>query len=167
MDGAHTIFILGGVYAATVYGMDVGQVIALGIALNVTAGLGSFAFAWVDDRIGSKRTVMIGVSGLTFGAVAVLLAPDKTTFWIATLAMSAFFGPVQAASRSLMARLAPPTERGEMFGLFSLSGKLTAFAGPALVGWVTLATGNQRLGMATVLVFLVAGLWLLKGVREN
>jgi hypothetical protein len=32
---------------------------------------------------------------------------------------------------------------------------------------VTLATDNQRIGMATVLVFLITGLWLLKGVRET
>jgi len=53
-----------------------------------------------------------------------------------------------------------------MFGLFSLSGRLTAFAGPAAVGWVTLATDSARLGMATVLIFLGIGLWLLQNVRE-
>jgi UMF1 family MFS transporter len=166
-DGAHTIFTLGGVYAGTVYAMPVREVIMLGISLNVTAGLGAFAFGWVDDRAGSKRAIAIGVAGLALSAAVVLAAPDKTIFWIAALVMSIFFGPVQAASRTLMARIAPPKERGEMFGLFSLSGKLTAFIGPAIVGWVTLATDNQRLGMATVLVFLLGGLWLLKDVRED
>jgi len=166
-DGAHTIFTLGGVYAGTMYGMKVDEVIMLGISLNVTAGLGAVAFGWVDDRMGSKRAIVLGLMGLSAAAVVVLLAPDKTTFWVAALVMSTFFGPVQAASRTLMARIAPPAERGEMFGLFSLSGKLTAFLGPAIVGWVTLATGDQRLGMASVLAFLLVGLWLLKGVREE
>jgi MFS transporter, UMF1 family len=53
-----------------------------------------------------------------------------------------------------------------MFGLFSLSGKVTAFAGPALVGWIALMTDSYRLGMAVVPVFLVAGLWLLSSVKE-
>ncbi|TAL04675.1 MAG: MFS transporter [Rhodospirillaceae bacterium] len=166
-DGVHTIFSLGGVYAGTTYGMDVAEVMMLGISLNITSGIGAFAFGWVDDKHGSKRTIIISLVCLLVSASVVLTAPSKTVFWVAALVMSTFFGPVQAASRTLMARLAPPHERGEMFGLFSLSGRLTAFAGPALVGWVTLATGSQRLGMATVLLFLGAGLWLVKRVREN
>ena len=55
-----------------------------------------------------------------------------------------FVGPVQAASRSLMARLAPPALRTEFFGLYALAGKATAFIGPALVGWMTLAFDSQR-----------------------
>lgn len=166
-DGVHTVFALGGVYAAVVFGMELGDVILLGIALNVTAGLGALAFAWVDDKIGSKRTISMSLVALIVATIGVLLAPTPIAFWIAALIMSTFFGPVQAASRTMMARLAPPDMRGEMFGLFSLSGKVTAFAGPALVGIVAAATGNYRLGMAVVPVFLVLGLWFLKDVKET
>ena len=166
-DGVHTVFALGGVYAGVTFGMKTDEVILLGISLNVTAGLGAFVFGWVDDRIGSKPTIMISLVALLLTSAVVMAAPDKNTFWIAALAMSTFFGPVQAASRTLMARLAPPAMHGEMFGLFALSGKVTAFAGPAVVGWVTLATGSYRLGMSTVLVFLLVGLLLLRGVKEN
>lgn len=165
-DGVHTVFALGGVYAAVVFGMELGDVILLGIALNVTAGLGALIFAWVDDRIGSKRTISISLMALIVATIAVLFAPTPIAFWIAALIMSTFFGPVQAASRTMMARIAPPDMRGEMFGLFSLSGKVTAFAGPALVGLIAAATNNYRLGMAVVPVFLVVGLWLLKDVKE-
>jgi UMF1 family MFS transporter len=166
-DGVHTVFALGGVYAAAVFGMELADVIVLGIALNVTAGLGAFAFAWVDDKIGSKRTITISLVALIIGTVGVLAAPTAMTFWIAALVMSTFFGPVQAASRTMMARLSPPEMRGEMFGLFSLSGKVTAFAGPALVGGIALATDNYRIGMAVVPVFLIVGLVILRGVREE
>jgi UMF1 family MFS transporter len=166
-DGVHTVFALGGVYAAAVFGMELADVIVLGIALNVTAGLGAFAFAWVDDKIGSKRTITLSLVALIIGTVGVLAAPTAMTFWIAALVMSTFFGPVQAASRTMMARLSPPEMRGEMFGLFSLSGKVTAFAGPALVGGIALATDNYRIGMAVVPVFLIVGLVVLRGVREE
>lgn len=165
-DGVHTIFALGGVYAGVTFGMDTPAIIMLGIGLNVTAGIGAFAFAWIDDRIGSKRTIVVSLVALLITSALVIAALDKTTFFIAALAMSTFFGPVQAASRTLMARLAPPAMRGEMFGLFALSGKVTAFLGPAVVGYITLATGSYRLGMASVLVFLLGGLILLRGVKE-
>jgi UMF1 family MFS transporter len=53
-----------------------------------------------------------------------------------------------------------------MFGLYALSGKATAFIGPALVGWVTLAAGSQRAGMATILAFFLVGLVLMLPLRE-
>ncbi|MBF0333678.1 MAG: MFS transporter, partial [Alphaproteobacteria bacterium] len=74
-------------------------------------------------------------------------------------------GPAQSASRSLMAHLAPEDLRTEMFGLFALSGKITAFAGPAILGWVTVVSGSQRWGMATILISLVIGLVILLPVK--
>ena len=165
-DAVTTIFSLGGVYAGVTFGMKTEQIIVLGIALNVTAGAGAFIGGWVDDKLGSKRTISLSLVALIVTAAATILATTETQFWIAALAMSTFFGPVQAASRTLMAKLAPEHIRGEMFGLFALSGKVTAFIGPAVVGWVTLATGSYRAGMATVLIFLAIGLFLLRRVEE-
>jgi len=52
-----------------------------------------------------------------------------------------------------------------MFGLYALSGKITAFMGPWILGWVTLLFGSQRVGMATVLVFFAVGMLLLLPVK--
>jgi UMF1 family MFS transporter len=166
-DAVSTIFALGGVYAGVTFGMKTEEIILLGLSLNVTAGLGAFAGGWIDDRVGSKKTIVMSLMALILTSAVVMAAQDKHTFWIAAAVMSTFFGPVQAASRTLMARLSPPSMRGEMFGLFALSGKVTAFVGPAVVGWVTLATGSYRLGMSTTLIFLIAGLLLLRGVKET
>ncbi len=165
IDGLNTIFALGGVYAATRFAMPIDEILRFGIALNVTAALGAFGFSWVDDWVGPKRALVLGNLGLIATSAVVLLASDATGFWIAGLALGVFIGPVQASSRSLMARLSPPGMAAEMFGLYAFSGKATAFLGPILVGWVTLATGSPRLGMATVLPFLIAGLALLALVR--
>ncbi|MGH6718567.1 MAG: MFS transporter [Alphaproteobacteria bacterium] len=165
IDGLNTIFALGGVYAATVFAMAIDEILLFGIALNVTAALGAFGFAWIDDRVGPKRALVLGNLGLIATAAFILLARDATWFWVGGLALGVFIGPVQASSRSLMARLAPAGMAAEMFGLYAFSGKATAFLGPILVGWVTLATGSPRLGMATVLPFLISGLALLALVR--
>jgi UMF1 family MFS transporter len=77
-----------------------------------------------------------------------------------------FVGPAQAASRSLMGRIAPVEMRGEMFGLYALSGKATAFLGPFVLGTMTYWTNSQRLGMATILAFFVVGGILLALMRH-
>jgi UMF1 family MFS transporter len=79
----------------------------------------------------------------------------------------AFVGPVLASSRTMVARLAPPTMISEVYGLYTLTGKATAFLAPALVAFVTSQTQNQRIGFEVILVFLVLGLWGLSLVREE
>lgn len=157
-DGLTTMFAFGGIYAAGTFGMGPSEVIVFGIGLNVTAGLGAAAFAWMDDRVGPRKTILASLTGLTLCCAAILLVTSLPLFWAFGLAVGLFVGPVQASSRSYLARVAPAEVRGEMFGLFALSGKLTSFLGPLLVGWITLATGSQRLGMSAVIALFVLGL---------
>ena len=165
-DGLNTLFAFGGIYAAGSFGMDFEEILLFGVLLNVTAGLGAAAFAWIDDRLGSKRTLVLSLIALTGLGAAILIVETKLWFYILGCGLGVFIGPVQSASRALMARLAPSAMRAEMFGLYALSGRATAFLGPALVGLVTVWAGSQRLGMATVLVFFLAGLLLLLPVQE-
>jgi UMF1 family MFS transporter len=166
IDGLNTLFAFGGIYAAGTFAMSMTEVLEFGIALNVTGGIGAFAFAWVDDWIGAKRTLVVSLASLIVVGTAILLVEDKAWFWALGLVIGVFMGPTQAASRSLIGRLAPPEMTTEMFGLFAFSGKATAFVGPWLVGVLTVASGSQRIGMASIIVFFAVGLVILLGVRE-
>ena len=53
-----------------------------------------------------------------------------------------------------------------MFGLYALTGKITAYIGPFLLGTVTYWSGSQRLGIATILAFFVVGGFLLRPLEE-
>ncbi len=163
-DGLTTMFAFGGIYAAGTFGFSFAEVIQFGIALNVTAAIGAVAFGWVDDRLGAKTAIASALAGLILCSIVVLIGTSKTVFWSAALLVGLFLGPVQAASRTWMARHAPEEKRAELFGLMALSGKATAFLGPLLLAEVTRATGNQRWGMATILLFFVGGLALLLSV---
>ncbi len=166
-DGLNTLFAFGGIYAAGTFGMDFSELIIFGIGINLTAGLGAGLFAWIDDWIGPKRTILIAVAALTLFGGALLFVQSKTLFWVFGLPLGIFVGPAQAASRSMMARLAPPRLRAEMFGLYALSGKATAFLGPVVLAWMTAYAGSQRAGMATILVFLITGMVLLWPVSDS
>jgi UMF1 family MFS transporter len=74
-------------------------------------------------------------------------------------------GPLQAASRTLLVRLAPQEKLAEFFGLFALSGKITSFAAPTLVATVTAVTVSQKAGVSVLLVFFTIGALLLARVR--
>ncbi|CCG96322.1 putative transporter, permease of the major facilitator superfamily MFS_1 [Marinobacter nauticus ATCC 49840] len=160
-DGLATIFTFGGVYAAGTFNMSPTEVLQFAIALNVTAGLGALGFAWIDDALGGRNTILLSLVGLGCSAFAILVVDGATAFWIWGMILGIFVGPLQSASRSHLARVAPPHLQTQMFGLFAFSGKATAFAGPLLVGWVTSVTDSQRWGMSTILLFLLIGFVLM------
>jgi UMF1 family MFS transporter len=166
MDGLVTVFVVGGIFAAGVFGMSQTDVLVFGIVLNLTGGIGAALFGWVDDRLGPKRSILIALVGLFVSATGAVVAPTTSLFWVFGSALGLFVGPVQAGGRSLMARVAPPGQSTEYFGLFALSGKATAFLGPAVVATVTAATHSQRWGMAVLLLFFAVGGALLCTVRE-
>ncbi len=165
-DGLTTIFALGGVYAAGTFNMDESQILIFGVGLNVTSGIGAFGFAWMDDKSGSKKTILISLIGLILPLIALVLVESSFWFIIFGLVLGFFVGPVQAASRTFMARLAPADMMNQMFGLFALSGKVTSFIGPFLVGTITLVAGSQRIGMLAILLLLILGFLIMLGVKE-
>ena len=166
-DGLATLFAVGGLYAAGTFDMGFEQILVFAIGLNVTAGLGAAAFAFMDDRVGSKSTVLAALAGLIAFGVPLLLIDDAGWFVILALGLGLFVGPAQAASRSLLARLAPQPMMTEMFGLYAFTGKSIAFLGPLAFAAATAAFDSPRAGMATILVFFVVGGALLLTVKES
>ena len=75
-------------------------------------------------------------------------------------------GGVQALSRSLFSQLIPEEKSGEFFGFLNMMGKAAAVIGPVLVGVTATMTGNPRLGIVSVLLLFLSGMFLLLFVRE-
>ncbi|MBM09195.1 MAG: MFS transporter [Magnetovibrio sp.] len=165
-DGLNTLFAFGGIYAAATFGLTFSELIIFGISLNVTAGIGALVFAWFDDYLGAKRTIISTIISLIVVSVIILIIENKMLFWIFGVSLGFFVGPAQSASRSMIARLAPVNMRAEFFGLYAFSGKATAFLGPAAVAFFADIYQSQRIGMATVVVFLVIGLLLMRKVPD-
>jgi UMF1 family MFS transporter len=165
-DGITTILTVGGLYAGVTFGMGLSELIMFGIGLNVMAGLGAASFAWLDDWMGSKRTIMLSLLGLIGFGISIILVHDKSWFFGLALALGIFVGPAQSASRSLVVRLAPRERIGQYFGVYALTGRVVTFVGPALFGWVTAATHSQRAGLGVIVLLLVLGLVLLLRVKE-
>jgi UMF1 family MFS transporter len=66
----------------------------------------------------------------------------------------------------MMARLAPQHLETEAFGLYELAGKVTIFMGPLVLGFTIWIFHSQRAGMSTILLFFLAGIFVLLPLRE-
>jgi UMF1 family MFS transporter len=166
-DGLITVFAFGGIYAAGTFGFSMEEILRFGIVLNITAGLGAFAFGFLDDSLGGKKTLLVTLIGLIAATLLAVLAPSRFWFWVAGILLGIFVGPNQSASRSLMGRFVPPDKENEFFGFFAFSGKATAFLGPFLLGVLTEAFDTQRAGVAVVLLLLAVGFGALLTVDEK
>ncbi len=165
-DGINTLLAFGGIYAAGTFHMTLAEVILFGICMNLSAGIGAICFAWADDYFGSKCMIVFSLGCLFLFGIGILLTKTAFYFWLFGLTISLFFGPVQAASRTLMARLSPVGKSTEMFGFYAFSGRVAAFTGPWLLGITTLYFHSQRAGIATILIFFMVGGLLLCFVKE-
>ena len=160
-DGLVTLFAFGGIYAAKVFAFSQTEILIFAIALNITAGIGAVLAGPLTDRLGPSSVLRLSLMCLTGLGLVAVLAPDRQIFWAAGLALGVFIGPCQSAARVWMARRVPPEHTTSLFGLFAFSGKVTSFVGPLCYGWLVLVTGNERSGMAVVIVLLITGYLLL------
>jgi UMF1 family MFS transporter len=189
-DGLLVMFSFGGIYGATLFGWTAVELGLFGIILIVAAMLGAAIGGVLDDRIGPKAVILIALV-IAFLAAAGVVSIDRTHVlfgvpvpqkvegsgflassaerWFLgfTIFVGLVTGPLSASSRSLMARLAPKDRVTQFFGLFAFSGKASSFIAPLLVGVLTAMTGDQRWGLAVVLVFLIAGLVMMTSVRSR
>ena len=189
-DGLGAIFAFGGIYAAGQFGWTATELGLFGIILTVTAGIGAIIGGTLDDRAGARTVIIWGLILLLVGCAGVLSVDRTHIFYVIEVApprpgggifagpgeivyilfgcvIGLMAGPIQASSRSLLARISPPEMSTKFFGLFAFSGKITSFATPFAVGVVTGLADSQRIGIAAITIFLIIGLLLVMTVREE
>jgi UMF1 family MFS transporter len=173
-DGLAGVFAFGAVLAAGTFEMSAGEVIIFGAAANIIAGISTMLFGLLDDVLGPKRVILISLVALVLLGAGVFVLHDggPMVFWTLGLAMTAFVGPAQAASRSFLARVIPEGQAGEIFGLYATTGRVVSFLSPAafaLFIWIgariTGESNTQYWGILGIALVLVAGLAVLIPVK--
>lgn len=183
-DGVNGLLALGGTFAAGMFAWQTIEMGVYGILLLVVA-IGGCAYAGrLDARLGSKKVVQLSLLCLIVATIGIIsTGPGYTLFGaiplstqdngglFATAAEKAYiafglligmaFGPVQASSRSYMARSVEVDEAGKYFGIYALAGRATSFLAPMSVATITTLTDSARWGMVALIVFLVVGFVLL------
>jgi UMF1 family MFS transporter len=187
-DGLVALFAFGGIYAAGTFGWTSFELGLFGILLTVTGTIGALIGGRLDDKLGAKTIVgwalvlliaaSIGILSIDATHVGFVIPVDpavpgdglfasagERVYLLLGCFLGALAGPLQASSRSLMARIAPVGRATEFFGLYALAGKVTSFFGPLAVATVTTLWQSQRIGISVLVVFFALGGALLIGVK--
>ena len=130
------------------------------------AFVGVLIGGYLNDKYSSKSIILFCIIVLTGTVVyGALIAQTKTEFFYNVMVISLFIGSIQSASRVMMTKLLYKNDLGKGFGLFSLSGRVTAFAGPLMVGTLTYMY-SQRIGFLSLSFFFIIGFVLMLSVKN-
>ena len=168
-DGLAGVFAFGAIIASAVFGFDVLQVVAFGIAANLVAGVSTIIAGRFDDLFGARAVIVTALVGLVVSGLAVflLVGQGDIVFWVGGLLLCAFVGPAQASSRSLLVRVTPAGREGEIFGLYATTGRAASFISPLLwAGFIT-AFGATAWGILGIVLVLAIGLVLMYFVKAG
>ena len=170
-DGLAGVFTFGAILGSVAFGFSQTGVILFGVAANIVSGLGAFIGGAIDNRVGTKRVIVVSLAGMLVAGTGVFAfaGMGAITYWVFGLALCLFVGPAQASSRTFVARFAPVNREGEIFGLYQTTGRAASFLSPTL--WsISLVLATQAgfenatvFGIIGIMIVLAAGLfWLLR-----
>ena len=170
-DAANSAIANMALYGREVFGMGQGEIRNLLLFSAVFAVVGSTVSGYASDRTGPKKTL---VAVLVTWIVAIVLAAVALAPWMLMLAgplVGVALGGTWTVSRVMLVALSPSQKLGEFFGLFSLVGKLSAVAGPAITYVLLYAFGDlgtlaYRLAIGSLALVMALGLALLLRVPD-
>jgi len=166
IDGVHTIIAM-----AVDYGLSLGfQSADLISALLLVQFIGfpsALLFGRIADKWGAKKTLISGLILYSLITVFAFLMQTKIHFFILAAAIGFVQGGVQSVSRSFFAMLIPKGKSAEFFGFYNLFGKFASILGPILMGGVAVATQSTRASILSLAVLFIAGLSILRFVKEE
>jgi UMF1 family MFS transporter len=190
-DGMVGVLVFGGVYAAGTFDWDTISLLIFGLCTSVSAMIGAYLGGQLDDRLGSLVTLKVAVLmtciillGLvsiqqdqigfywTVSTEPVWSFPYMNTtaeliYFCTNQIFALFFVTALSASRTLMAKICPPEKATQFFGLYGLSGSVTAFLAPLLVATTTQWFDSQRVGFASLVLLILIGAAMLFLVSET
>lgn len=161
IDGVYTIIDM-----ATTYGTALGLgSTGLLLALLVTQ-IVAFPCAIIFGRLAQKYdgATLITVCIVAYIGIVVyaIFLSTQIQFWILAVCVGMFQGGVQALSRSYFAKIIPGEQSGEFFGLLDICGKGASFVGTTVVGVVSQITGSVNMGVGTIAIMFVIGLFFFR-----
>ena len=159
-DGINTIIRMAAVYGESI-GLPSGAMITAILLVQFIGIPFSFLFGWLAQGIGAKRAVFISL--LIYTLITVLAYSMRTAlhFYLLAVMVAMVQGGSQALSRSLFAGMVPKHKSSEFFGFFGVAEKFAGILGPAFFAVFTAFTRSSRSAILSVILFFVAGAFLL------
>lgn len=163
-NGMQTVIVFLALYGKEAIGIGIRQFFPLFGFMALAAAGGSFIFGWISDRIGPAPLIK-ALLFVWIGIVMMLsLFPHYWTFVLTGIVGGAALGAIWTLNRHMMLILSPEKKIAELLGFEGLTEKFSGLLGPIIFGYLAAFHGYTP-ALISVILFLVIGLLLMRGVR--
>jgi len=147
-----------GIFGTSVIGLSIKEILLAAILANISGAIGCYLYGIFFKN--DKKIIMYNLLFLIVVVAGISICQTPIQFISLAIIGTFFSGPLQSSSRVVMANLTPDYTQGFGFGMFTLSGKITAFIGPILAGLLTFLI-SQRVGFGFSIILLLLGFFLM------
>ena len=164
IDGVHTIIRMAVKYASSL-GIEPSSMITALLMVQWVAFPATFFYYRFAVVIGIQRGILIAIFGYILITCLGYFMQNETHFFILALGIGLIQGGIQALSRSFYSRLIPAGKEAQFFGFYNTVGKSASIIGPVIMGGISVLSGNERLGILSVIVLLVIGAFFVLRIK--
>ncbi len=166
IDGVDTIIRMAVDYAMAI-GFDPNALILALLLVQFIGFPATLLFAKLAQKYNTKNALYLAIVTYIFITLWASMMHEVYEFYLLAAMIGMVQGGIQALSRSYYASMIPPEQAAEFFSFFNFLGRFATIFGPLLIGFVAVLTQSSRLGIASVVIFFIAGGVLLYMVDEK
>ncbi|MFI5954228.1 MFS transporter [Cryptosporangium sp. NPDC051539] len=165
-DGIQTVITLSATYATEELKLEQTALVPTILMIQFLAFGGALLLGAIARRIGAWKAVLASLVLWAVVLVAAYFVPARAPLQFVALgaAIGLVLGGSQALSRSLFSQLIPAGKEAEYYGIYQISDRGTSWLGPLLFGLAYQLTDSYRISILSLIVFFVAGFFLLLAV---
>jgi len=161
--GVQTIIYLATPFAEKILYFEASEMIIIVIVLQLVGIAGAYIFAYMSDRLGNKKALIIMVTIWLVICIAAHFCNGKPLFYIISAAVGLVMGGIQSVSRSTYSKMIDKDSPDvtSYFSFYDVLYKVAIVAGTMAFGIVDNLTGDMRYSVLALAVFFIIGLYIL------
>ncbi len=140
-----------------------------GIAFSITGAADLMASPFLgrrSDTLGYRRVLLISLAGAALASAPQFFVTDYWAFVAARFGLGLFVGGILPTANALVGRLAPPGDRGAVYGATASAMFLGQSLGPLSGGAIAAAAGVRWVFLVTATLLTINLIWVWARVPE-
>ena len=168
-SGVYTVIYMAGIFAQQELNFGSIELIVLILLLQFLALIGAYVFAFLSEKIGNKKTMLIQIFVWVVICIAAYFTKDKTTFYVIAAFVGLVMGGIQSLGRSTYSKMIEEnkSELNSYFSFYDVLAKVSVVLGTFLFGFINQITGNMRYSVLSLIALFALGFISMAMVNEK
>jgi len=160
--GVQTVMIAAALFGSQVLGLPATKLIISILLIQIIAIAGAYIMAKLSERFGNLIVLMFVIVIWIGICIWAYFITTEMQFYIIAVLVGLVMGGIQSLSRSTYAKIMPETrDTASFFSFYDVTEKVAIVIGVFSFGFIHELTGNMRDSIIALVVFFIAGLFVL------